>query len=198
MTEAAERSVAHDDLQPLSATQIEQVKAYVSKLDNNNHKMAEIPLGQELTWEVKITPELVILYADGVEDFNPWYEAWPVGPGESPFGTAITPPLLVPYGQHYFHREGQGRAEVGGMATQWKTEFIAPVMVGTTVRYHGKLTRKFVKRGRLYTQRDFTMTDAETGKLLLKHTAIALSQNAKVDLPDGDVVEEGASDGSGD
>lgn len=32
---------------------------------------------------------------------------------------------------------------------------------------------------------------AETGKLVLKHTAIALSQYEKVDLPDGDVEEQG-------
>jgi acyl dehydratase len=187
---------AHDDLQPLTATQIAQVSGYVEQLEQNNHRMWDIPMGTERTWDMKITPEMVILYADGVEDFNPWYEAWPVGPGESPFGTAIAPPLLVPYRQHWFHREGEGKAEVGGMATQWKTEFFAPVMVGSTVRYHGKLTRKFVKRGRQYTQREFTVTDAETGKLLLKHTAIALSQYKKVDLPDGDVEEQGNGSGN--
>ena len=187
---------AHDDLQPLTTTQIAQVRDYVEKLEQNNHRMWDIPLGTERTWDMKITPEMVILYADGVEDFNPWYEAWPVGPGESPFGTAIAPPLLVPYRQHWFHREGEGKAEVGGMATEWKTEFFAPVMVGSTVRYQGKLTRKFVKRGRQYTQREFTVTDAETGKLLLKHTAIALSQYKKVDLPDGDVEEQGNGSGN--
>jgi hypothetical protein len=57
-------------------------------------------------------------------------------------------------------------------------------------------TRKFVKRGRLHTQREFTVTDVETGKLLVKHTAIALSQYEKVDLPDGDVEEQGNGSGN--
>jgi acyl dehydratase len=186
--------VAHDDLRPMSATEIEQAKAFIEKLEEKNQNMWEIPIGQELEWDMEVTPELVILYADGVEDFNPWYEAWPLGPGESPFGTAVAPPLLVPYRQHWFHRQGMGVETVGGVATEWKTEFFAPVMVGSTVRYHGKLTRRFVKRGRQYTQRDFTVTDAETGKLLLKHTAIALAKYKKVDQPDGDVKEQG--DGS--
>jgi acyl dehydratase len=192
----SERPAAYDDLQPLSATQIAQVRDYVEKLEQNNLPMWDIPIGTELEWDMEITPESVILHADGVEDFNPWYEAWPVGPGESPFGTAIAPAMLVPYGQHWFHREGMGVSEVGGMGTQWKTEFFAPVMVGSTVRYHGKLTRKFIKRGRQYTQREFTVTDAETGKLLVKHTAIALSQYEKVDLPDGDVEEQGNGSGN--
>ena len=187
--------VAHDDLQPMTATQIEQVKAYIEKLDTKHQSMWDIPDDLELDWDMKITPEMVILYADGVEDFNPWYEAWPVGPGESPFGTAVAPPLLVPRWQSWFHREGIGVTEVGGMATQWKTEFFAPVMVGSTVHFHGKLAGKFVKRGRQYTQREFTVTDAETGKLLLKHTAIALSKYKKVDQPEGE-GEENSDGGS--
>jgi len=77
-----------------------------------------------------------------------------------------------------------------------RKKFIAPVMVGSTVHFHGKLTRKFVKRGRQYTQREFAVTDAESGKLLLKHTAIALSTYQKVDQQDGDVKEQGNGSGN--
>jgi hypothetical protein len=198
MTDVAGREVAHDDLQPMTQTQIDQAKAYVEKLEQGRHQaMWDIPDGMELEWDMEVSPELVVLYADGVEDFNPWYEAWPVGPGESPFGAAVAPPLLVPRRQSWFHREGMGVSEVGGMATEWRTEFFAPVMVGSTVHYHGKLTRKFIKRGRQYTQREFVVTDKETGKLLIKHTTIALSKYQKVDQPDGD-VKEGQGNGGGD
>jgi acyl dehydratase len=175
-----DRTPAHDDLQPLSNTQIQQLEAYLEKLQRQHGSMWDIAEGTEITWEMKITPELVILYADGVEDYNPWYEAWPVPPGESPFGAAIAPPLLVPFWQNWFHRQGMGRSEVGGVATGWRTEFFAPVLVGTTVRYHGKLTRKYVKRGRQYTEREFTVIDAESGKLLVKHTAVALARYSRI------------------
>jgi acyl dehydratase len=186
----SEKVPAHDDLQPLSKTQIVQLEEYLAKLESAHGSMWEIPEGTELTWEMKITPELVILYADGVEDYNPWYEAWPVPPGQSPFGTAIAPPLLVPFWQNWFHRQGMGRAEVGGVATGWRTEFFAPVFVGTTVRYHGKLTKKYVKRGRQYTEREFTVEDAATGKLLVKHTAVALAKYAKTEPEDTEPQRE--------
>jgi len=191
----SEHVVAHDDLQPMSKTQVEQLEVFLAKLDADHGSMWDIQEGTELTWEMRVSPELVVLYADGVEDYNPWYEAWPLGPGESPFGTAIAPPLLVPYWQNWFHRQGMGRSEVGGVATGWRTEFFAPVMVGTTVRYHGKLTKKYVKRGRQYTEREFTVEDADTGKLLVKHTAIALSNFAPLDGSDQPADEEPA-DGS--
>ena len=52
-------------------------------------------VGDELTRDLHLTPELVILYADGVEDYNPWYEAWLMNTwqveGESPFGGGHRP-----------------------------------------------------------------------------------------------------------
>ena len=171
----------HDDLQPLSKTQIAQIEEYIAKLERQHLSMWDIPEGTELTWEMTVTPELVILYADGVEDYNPWYEAWPVGPGESPFGTAITPTLLLPFWQNWFHRQGRGTAEVGGVAAGWRTELIAPCPVGTVVRYHGKLTKKYIKRDRQYTEREFIIEDAKTGKVFCKHTAVALAKYAKVE-----------------
>jgi acyl dehydratase len=179
--DVTEKVPAHDDLQPLSATQAAQLEEYLARLEQGHTSMWDIPEGTVVTWEMKITPELVILYADGVEDYNPWYEAWPVGPGESPFGTAIAPPLLVPFWQNWFHRQGMGRSEVGGVAASWRTEFIAPVFIGMTVRYHGKLTNRYIKRGRQYTEREFTIVDVATGQLLVKHTAVALARYTPVD-----------------
>lgn len=188
--------IAHDALQPLSKTQIAQLEAYIANLEQHHQSMWEIPEGTELTWDLKVTPELVIMYADGVEDFNPWYEAWPVGPGVSPFGTAVAPPMLVPRMQHYFHREGQGRSEVGGVAVSWRTELIEPVMVGSTVRWHGKLTRRYVKNGRQYTDREFEIRDAASGRLLIRHTATALAKFARVNGR-GAEAEGGISNGNG-
>jgi hypothetical protein len=179
-----EHTPAHDDLQPLSATQIEQLKEFLDRIDQGHSSMWDLPEDYEASWEMRVSPELAILYADGVEDYNPWYEAWPVGPGSSPFGTAIAPPLLLPFWQNWFHREHLGRTEVGGVATGWRTELVAPCPVGRTVRYTGRVTKKYIKRGRQYVEREFTIVDAETNELYVRHTAIALAKYAKVDEPD--------------
>ena len=181
----AEREPRHDDLQPMTASQIEQLEAYLAKLEAGNSSMWDLDEGLEQTWEMRVSPELAIMYADGVEDYNPWYEAWPVGPGESPFGPAIAPPLLLPFWQNWFHREGQKKAEVGGIATGWRTEFVAPCPVGRTVRYHGRVSKKYVKRGRQYVEREFIIEDAETGQLYCRHTAVAIARYAKVDGEEG-------------
>jgi acyl dehydratase len=185
-----DRPPAHDDLQPMTQTQIEQLEAYLARLEAGHQSMWDLPTGLEATWEMPVTPELVILYADGVEDYNPWYEAWPVAPGESPFGAAITPPLLLPFWQNWFHRQAQGRSEVGGVATGWRTEFVAPCPVGRTVRYHGRVTDKYLKRGRQYVERTFVIEDAETGQVYVRHTAVALARYSK--------VEEEPTDAAGD
>lgn len=175
-----DREPRHDDLQPLSETQLEQVEAYLARLEANHTSMWDLDEGLERTWEMRVSPELVIMYADGVEDYNPWYEAWPVAPGQSPFGPAVAPPLLLPFWQNWFHREAGGTAEVGGMATGWRTELIAPCPVGRTVRYRGRVTGKYIKRGRQYIEREFTISDAETDQLYVRHTAIAIAKYAKV------------------
>lgn len=176
---------SHDDLQPLSSAQVEQLETYLAGIDQGHTSMWELEEGDEGTWEMTVSPELVILFADGVEDYNPWYEAWPVPPGSSPFGPAVAPPLLLPFWQNWFHRQGRNTTEVGGVATGWRTEFVAPCPVGRTVRYHGRVTKKYVKRQRQYVEREFTIEDAETGQLYARHTAIALAKYATVD-------EEGA------
>ena len=184
-----EKAPAHDDLQPMTATQIEQLEEYLASLDAGHASMWDLDVGHSASWEMAVTPELVILYADGVEDYNPWYEAWPVRPGSSPFGTAIAPPLLLPFWQNWFHRQARGASEVGGVATGWRTEFIAPCPVGRTVRYHGRVTKKYVKRGRQYLEREFTIEDAEDGRIYARHTAIALARYAAVTDSSG---EDGA------
>jgi acyl dehydratase len=176
-----ESGPAHDDLQPLSETQIDQLESYLRRLNAGHTSMWDLPDDFEATWEMRVSPELVILYADGVEDYNPWYEAWPVAPGESPFGPAIAPPLLLPFWQNWFHREGRGGTEVGGVATGWRTEFVAPCPVGTTVRYHGRVSKKYVKRGRQYIEREFTVVDSESGEVYVRHTAIAIAKYARID-----------------
>ena len=89
-----------DSLRPMTNLQIQQTREFVTSLDEVCQTYWDmVNVGDVLTRELHITPELVILYADAVEDYNPWYEGWRMNtwyiPGESPFGGAIVPPLMV-------------------------------------------------------------------------------------------------------
>ncbi len=179
----SEEMPGHDALQPLSKTQTAQVEATIARLEGQKKSRWDIPVGTEKTWDLRITPEFVILYSDGVEDFNPWYEAWPVGPGQSPFGPAIAPPLLLGYWAFWFFCECAGGlgGSPEGVAATWEGEIVEPCPVGTVVRFRGRLARKYIKRGRQYVRIEVTMEDAETGKLLYRHAQETLAQYQKVE-----------------
>lgn len=172
-----------DALQPLSETQIKQIREYVDKIEKTTISRWNIPEGTERTWELRITPELVILYADGIEDFNQWYDAWPVGPGESPFGTAIAPPMLIASRVWWFFNEALGSIGGGpkGVAVSWETEIVAPCHIGTLVRFNARMARKYVKRGRQYVRVEATVENAETGELLCRHAQESIAKYEKVD-----------------
>ena len=77
-----------------------KTKEFIKELEQDCQTYWDmVQVGDTLSRELHLTPELIILYSDGVEDFNPWYEAWRMNSwrveGESPFGGAIVPPLLV-------------------------------------------------------------------------------------------------------
>jgi hypothetical protein len=172
-----------DALQPLTRTQIEQNQAYIARLATQKKSRWDIPVGTEKVWDMRITPEFVILYADGVEDYNPWYEAWPVGPGKSPFGGAIAPPMLLGYWAFWFYCECAGGigGSQEGVAAMWESEILEPCPVGTNARFRGKLAKKYVKRDRQYVRIEVTVEDADSGKLLFRHAQETLSQYQKVD-----------------
>lgn len=66
---------ATDDLRPMTEIQIRQTREFVDSLSEKSQTYWEmVSVGDELSRELHLTPELVILYADAVEDYNPWYE----------------------------------------------------------------------------------------------------------------------------
>ena len=92
---------ATDQLRPMTPIQIEQTREFVASLDEESEPYWDmVEVGDELSRDLHMTPELIILYADGIEDYNPWYEGWKMNTwqvdGESPFGGAIVPlPILA-------------------------------------------------------------------------------------------------------
>jgi len=169
-----------DELRPLTPVQVVQTRDFITALEQECQTYWDmVEVGDTLSRDLTITPELVILYADAVEDFNPWYEAWTMNswrkPGTSPFGVAIVPPMLVSHFVLSVQFDHRKPFAIGSIHTFHDTEIIAPIPIGTTVRITSKAVDKFVKRERRYLRHEVAVTDAESGALYLRETRDIMS-----------------------
>ena len=171
---------ATDALTPMSEIQVRQVRNFVDSLAEESQTYWDmVAIGDELSRELHISPELVILYADAVEDFNPWYEGWKMNtwqiPGESPFGPAVVPPLLVSHFVLSVQFDHTKPFAVGSIHTFHDSEIIEPIPVGATVRITTRAIDKFIKRERRYVRHEVHVTDVTTGTLYLREVRDILS-----------------------
>ena len=169
-----------DELRPMTEIQIRQTREFVDQLQMGSQTYWDmVNVGDVLTRDLHITPELVILYADTVEDYNPWYEGWLMNkwniPGESPFGGAIVPPLLVSHFVLSVQFDHTKPFAIGSIHTFHDSEIIEPIPVGATVRIAATAIDKIVKRGRRYVRHQVVVTDAESGKLFSRETRDIMS-----------------------
>ena len=169
-----------DGLRPMTPVQIRQTRDFIQSLEQKSQTYWDmIEVGAVLSRELHITPEVVILYADAVEDYNPWYEGWRMNtwhiPGESPFGPAIVPPLLVSHFVLSVQFDHTKPFAIGSIHTFHDSEIFEPILVGATVRINAKAIDKFVKRGRRYVRHEVTVEDVKTGKLHFRETRDILS-----------------------
>ena len=171
---------ATDSLRPMTSIQIGQTRDFVNSLNEKSQTYWDmVTVGDELSRDLHLTPELVILYADAVEDFNPWYEGWVMNkwyqPGESPFGGAIVPPMLVSHFVLSVQFDHTKPFAIGSIHTSHDTQIHEPIPMGSTVRVLTKATEKFVKRERRYVRHEVTVTDVDDGTLYLTETRDILS-----------------------
>ena len=172
---------ATDDLRPMTDVQVQQTRDFVDSLNEKSQTYWDmVTVGDELSRDLHLTPELVILYADGVEDYNPWYEGWLMNSwhveGASPFGGAVVPPMLVSHFVLSVQFDHTKPFAIGTIHTFHDSQVFAPIPVGATVRIHTKAVDKFVKRERRYVRHEVTVTDAETGALYLTEVRDNLSR----------------------
>ncbi len=170
-----------DALRPMTSIQIQQTEEFVTSLAEASEPYWDmVQIGDELSRDLHLSPELVILYADGVEDFNPWYEGWRMNTwksdGASPFGPAIVPPLLISHFVLSVQFDHTKPFAVGSIHTFHDTTLHAPISVGATVRILTRATDKFVKRDRRYVRHEVTVTDVESGQLYLTELRDILSR----------------------
>lgn len=169
-----------DGLRPMTDIQIDQTRDFIAGLQSGSQTYWDmVQVGDVLARELTISPELVILYADGVEDFNPWYEGWRMNTwqieGESPFGSAIVPPLLVSHFVLSVQFDHTKPFAIGSVHTFHDSEILAPIPVGATVRISAEAIDKFVKRERRYVRHLVRVEDVASGLLYFRETRDILS-----------------------
>jgi acyl dehydratase len=181
MSEPRSDEARTDELRPMTPIQIEQTRAFVNSLDSKSETYWDmVTIGDELSRELHISAELVILYADGVEDYNPWYEGW-LGDawtqdGESPFGAAIVPPLLVSHLALSVQFDHTKPFAIGSIHTFHDSQILEPIPVGSHVTFTTKAVDKYVKRERRYVRHEVRVTDSNTGTLYFTETRDILSR----------------------
>jgi acyl dehydratase len=170
-----------DALRPMTEIQVQQTRDFVDSLNAESQTYWDmVAVGDELSRDLHLTPELVVMYADAVEDFNPWYEGWTMNSwykaGESPFGGAVVPPMLVSHFVLSVQFDHTKPFAIGSIHTYHDSRMHAPIPVGATVRILTRATDKFVKRERRYVRHEVTVTDVESGTLYLTETRDILSR----------------------
>lgn len=170
-----------DSLRPMTAIQIQQTRDYVKSLDEESETYWDmVTVGDVLSRELEITPELIILYADAVEDYNPWYEGWRMNtwriPGESPFGGAVVPPLMMSHFVLSVQFDHTKPFAVGSIHTFHDTQITEPIPVGATVKITTTAIDKFVKRERRYVRHEVVVENAKSGQQYMKEIRDILSR----------------------
>ena len=170
-----------DDLRPMTSVQSQQTRDFVESLQEDCETYWDmVEIGDELSRELEITPELVILYADAVEDYNSWYEGWRMNTwrikGESPFGPAIVPPLLVSHFVLSVQFDHTKPFAIGSIHTFHDSEIFEPIPVGAKVRITAKAIDKFVKRERRYVRHEITVADVSDDRLYFREIRDILSR----------------------
>ena len=170
-----------DSLRPMTAIQIQQTRDFVKSLDEESETYWDmVSVGDVLSRELQITPELVILYADAVEDYHSWYEGWRMNTwrieGESPFGGAVVPPLMMSHFVLSVQFDHTKPFAVGSIHTFHDTEIMDAIPIGATVRITTKAIDKFVKRDRRYVRHEVMVEDVQTGKPYMRETRDILSR----------------------
>ena len=86
------QEIRTDSLRPMTNIQIQQTRDFVKSLDEVCQTYWDmVNVGDVLSRELHMTPELVILYADAVEDYNPWYEGWRMNTWYIPVNLLLEP-----------------------------------------------------------------------------------------------------------
>jgi len=104
-----------------------------------------------------ITPEVVQTYAEGVEDYSPWYF------GDSPFDGAVAPALVL---HSEVYKDLSWYLSIfGNLHARQEWELFHPTMVGDEVSARSQIVDRYSKRDRDYVVNEVSVIGAD-GRLL--------------------------------
>jgi acyl dehydratase len=148
----------------------------------------------------QITAEVVETYAEGVQDFNPWYF------GDSPFGAAVAPALMLH--SEVYKELGWYLSVFGNLHAKQEWELFHPIMVGEEVTARSQIVDRYGKRDRDYVVNEVSVFGSD-GRLLNRgrtHQSFLKKRTGedqvvvdkdrekrgdrKFDLGEGDILEE--------
>lgn len=123
--------------------------------------------GEELpSIEFVVTPQRVQLYAEGVEDFHPWYM---YETEDSPYKGPIAHPTICHVLKLLFWKKHfPARLTAGRMHTKYDAEYFDPAKLGEKLTAKGRVLDKYPKRGRHYLDTEFEIT-GEDGRLIARY-----------------------------
>ena len=96
--------------------------------------------------------------------------------GQSPFGGAIVPPLMMSHFVLSVQFDYTKPFAVGSIHTFHDTEIIEPIPIGATVRITTTAIDKFIKRERRYVRHEVMVQDVTSGKMYMKEIRDILSR----------------------
>jgi len=106
-------------------------------------------------------------YLLAIEARNPWYA------GESPFGGAITPPLITSDDYALIYYDVGGYLREGFFHAKIDQENINPLCRGKRITTRGKIVDKYMRRGRKYLIIETLVTDEDGVEICRNKTTLA-------------------------
>lgn len=135
-------------------------------LEGQTYDEIQVPTEWQTFLSLRLTPELNRLYAFAIQDENPWYQT------ASPFGGPIAHPItLVQLGAPPVIRQFPVTVPPGqsSLHAKMECEFLRPARVGATFKVQGRLSEKYVRRGRRYLVTEGRYVDEATGEVVLQY-----------------------------
>lgn len=125
-------------------------------MNNKSLTFESVRVGQELgPVEYPLRKQTAQEFADAVDDHCHWYTCG------SPFGPAIAPPTFVCGDYVRLIESTYDSAGHGWLHAKQESQFRNPAVVGTIIRVKGRITDKYIRRGRKYIVLDYVCASKE-------------------------------------
>lgn len=126
--------------------------------------------------EYEVTPFIAREYAHGVEEDLDWFHS-----AESPYGKQVRTPTLIHMDKMRLLGKNcpEGTGPHARIHVEYHARHHSPAFVGETLVVSGKITDRYIKRGRVYIDYDMEVRTKEgrlvttyTDRTLLKYTPV--------------------------